>query len=304
MTEKFACECGAAGLSRRAILKGAVAGLAAGSLLPQFLAERCLGADPLILRVGSCMIGLKEAKEAGLDGVEVRVGDKPGEQLHIADPAVRQGYKDEMKETGLVISSLMMGLLNQYPLAGDPRAPGWLEQSIDAAKDLGAKTILVAFFNKGNLLDSDRQVKKADVEVVIERLKAAAPRAQQAGIRLGMENLLTAQQNLEILDRIGSDAVGSYYDVGNLTNMGYDVPAGIRLLKDRIFSFHFKDSKGASPSYLGEGNVKFEEIGAAIREIGYKGWIVLEAVNLKNRIADSRRNGTFIRRLFSMPSSG
>jgi len=35
--------------------------------------------------------------------------------------------------------------LNSNPLATDPRGPAWLEQSIDAAKDLGAKVILVAF---------------------------------------------------------------------------------------------------------------------------------------------------------------
>ena len=60
-----------------------------------------------------------------------------------------------MKQTGLVISSFMMGLLNSNPLASDPRGPAWLEQSIDAAKDLGAGVILVAFFGKGSLLDGD-----------------------------------------------------------------------------------------------------------------------------------------------------
>ena len=110
----------------------------------------------------------------GLDGVEIGVGG-PADTLQIADPAVRQQYKDEMKETGLVISSFMMGLLNSNPLASDPRGPAWLEQSIDAAKDLGAEVILVAFFGKGSLLDGD-QLKQADVDVVgraIEGRRAA-----------------------------------------------------------------------------------------------------------------------------------
>lgn len=51
-----------------------------------------------------------------------------------------------------------VGLLNTNPLASDPRAPAWLEQSIDAARDLGAGVILVAFFGKGNLLQ-DNQLK-------------------------------------------------------------------------------------------------------------------------------------------------
>ena len=42
-----------------------------------------------------------------------------------------------MQKTGLPICSLMMGLFNSYPLATDPRAPAWIEQSIDAAHDVG-----------------------------------------------------------------------------------------------------------------------------------------------------------------------
>jgi len=282
--------------TRRAFLGQTAAGAAAASwLAPTFSWAEDQPAATLKLRLGSCMIGLEEAKQVGLDGVEVRVGNA-ADRLEIADPAVRQKYKEQMQATGLKISSLMMGLLNSNPLASDPRGPAWLEQSIDAAKDLGAGVVLVAFFGKGCLLDG-QQVKKADVDVVVERLKAAAPRAKAAGVILGIENTLSAQQNAEILDRIGSDAVGIYYDVGNTTRAGYDVPAEIRFLKDRIAIFHFKDN----PHYLGEGDVPFEAVAAAIREIGYQGWIVMETTSpSKDRIADAKRNAAFIRKLLGM----
>ena len=100
-----------------------------------------------------------------------------------------------------------------------------------------------------------------------------------------------------ILDRIGHESVAVYYDVGNSTRMGYDVPAEIRLLKDRIAMVHFKDG----PNYLGEGDVKFDPIAAAIKDIGYQGWIVLETSNpSKDGVADAKRNAEFIRRLFGM----
>ncbi len=285
---------------RRTLLKQAAAGLAAGSLLPHFLAQRCAADGPASgFRIGSCSIGLDDAKKAGLDGAEVRVGD-PADKLEIADPAVRRQYKEKMKETGLVISSLQMALLNNCPLASDARGPAWLEQSIDAAQDLGAKSILVAFFAKGNLLKGKKEVKKAELDVVVERLKAAAPRAKAAGVRLGIESYLPAPVLVNVLDRIGRDAVGVWYDVGNTTVMGYDVPGEIRLLNDRIVSFHFKDG----PHYLGEGDVKFEPIAAAITEIGYRGWIVMETPSpSKDEVADARRNAAFIRRLFS-PQNG
>ena len=282
-------------MNRRAMLQATAAGLVGGAWASAWLAEATAADRAPKIRIGSCRIGLADAQKAGLDGVEIGVGG-PADTLQIADPAVRQRYKDEMRQTGLVISSFMMGLLNGNPLASDPRGPAWLEQSIDAAKDLGARVILVAFFGKGSLLEGD-QLKQADVEVVVERLKAAAPRAKQAGVILAIENTLSAKQNIEILERIGQDAVAIYYDVGNSTRMGYDVPAEIRLLNGRIAMLHFKDG----PNYLGQGDVKFEPIAAAIKDTGYQGWIVMETSNpSKDGVADAKRNAAYIRELLGM----
>ncbi len=284
-------------LDRRTVLKAAVA-LTSGAWATACRSEASAAESISQIRIGSCRIGLRDAKTAGLDGVEVNVGPA-ADTLAIADPAVRQRYKDEMQQTGLVISSFMMGLLNSNPLASDPRGPAWLEQCIDAARDLGARVILVAFFGKGNLLDGD-QLKQADVDIMVARLKAAAPRAQQAGVVLAIENTLSAQQNIAILDRIGHESVALYYDVGNSTRNGYDVPAEIRLLRNRIAMLHFKDG----PNYLGQGDVKFKPVAAAIRDIGYRGWIVLETSSpSKDAVADAKRNADYIRELLGIGAS-
>jgi L-ribulose-5-phosphate 3-epimerase len=281
--------------TRRHFVKTAVAGLAGGLLLPSSSFLRA--ADGTVkIRIGSCRVDLTQAREAGLDGVEIPVRDSE-EKLQISDPVVRQAYKRQMRETGVAVSSLMMGLFNRYPLVSDPRAPGWLEQCIDAAQDLGARIILVAFFGNGNLRDADNKLKAADVDELVGRIKAAAPRAEAAGVILALENTLSARQNLAILERIGSSAVQIYYDVGNSSRNGYDVPEEIRFLGKRIACIHFKDG----PSYLGEGEIDFDPIAAAIKAIGYEGWIVLETSDpSKNAVADARRNAEFIRRLFGM----
>jgi len=277
-------------ITRRGLLATAAAGAAMTAIDPRLLE----GAEEKPIRVGSCAIGLLQAKQAGLDGVEVGAGG-PADTLPIADPKTRQRYKDQMKETGLVVSSIMMSVFNSCPLASDPRGPAWLEQTIDAAKDLGAGVILVAFFGKGSLGNASN-LKKADVDVVVERLKAAAPRARDAGVILGIENTLNAQQNAEILQRIDSPAVKIYYDCYNLAGQGYDVAAEIRFLKERIAIFHFKNG----PDYLDNGKVKFEPYVQAIKEIGYRGWIVLETSSpSKDPVADARRNAEYVRKLFA-----
>jgi len=282
-------------LTRRTFLQGALATIAGGELLTALGSHAAGGVLTSRLRIGSCVVNLEQAKQAALDGVEIRVGD-PADRLRIADPAVRQDYKEQMKRTGLVISSFMMGLLNTAPLASDPRAPAWLEQSIDAARDLKVAVILVAFFGKGNLLGPDNQLKRDEVRAVVGRLKAAAPRAADAGVVLAIENTLSARQNAQILEEIGHQSVRVYYDVGNSTSRGYNVVEEIRFLRERIACFHFKDRD----RYLGEGTIQFEPIASAITSINYHGWIVMETANpSRDPVADARRNAAFIRRLFA-----
>ncbi|HOA62389.1 MAG: TIM barrel protein [Verrucomicrobia bacterium] len=173
-------------LDRRTFFGQAATMLAGGALFPGIQSEPpSSGASADAIRFGACVVDLEQARQAGLDGVEVGVG-AGADRLEIADPAVRQRYKDQMRQTGLPVCSLMMGLLNSHPLALDPRAPAWLDQAIDAAHDLGARVILVAFFGNGDLLDAAGKVKEADVDVAVDRLKAAAPRAKDAGVILAI----------------------------------------------------------------------------------------------------------------------
>jgi len=276
-------------LTRRHFLHRTAAAFAAAP------AARSLAGESTHLKISSCSIGgMENARDAGLQGIELNAG-KPADRLEISQPDVRANHKAKMRETGIAVSSIMMGLFNKCPLATDPRGPAWLEQTIEAAADLGAGVILVAFFGQGNLLDEQKQVKKADVDVVVDRIRTAAPLAKKAGVILGIENTLSAKHNTEILDRIGHESVRIYYDIFNLYGQGYDVPAEIRLLKEKIAIFHFKNG----PNYLDDGKVKFEPSVAAIKEIGYRGWIVLETSSpSKDKVADAKRNAAYVRQLF------
>jgi sugar phosphate isomerase/epimerase len=240
--------------------------------------------------------GLALAAAVGLDGLEISAATdngSPGDVLAVADAERRAAYKEQSKEHGVVVSSVAMGLLNGFPMVSDPRAMAWTEETIDGTKDLGARVMLMAFFGKGDLRDKSGALKTQDVDTLIGQLKELAPKAEKAGVILGLENTLSAEQNLDILGRVQSNAVRVYYDVGNSTANGYDVPAEIRLLRDRICQIHFKDNKG----HLGEGEVDMSAAGRAMRDIGYAGWVVLETKVLGERDADFRRNAAFTRAL-------
>jgi len=289
-------------LTRRAFF-----GAAAGASAAAVLARRLAAGQDKPYRLSACdwslgargPDGLAVAKAAGLEGLEVSPGGV-GEHLGFADPAYRARYKEAMKRTGVVVSSTALGCLNRYPLATEPRAPRWLEEAIDATADLGARVILLPFFGRGDLRAGGGKagLKTKEVDAVVGRLKAAAPRAEAKGVVLGLETTLSARDTLAICERVGSPAVAVYYDIGNSTAFGYDVPAEIRLLGRRICQFHFKDRKHG---YLGRGEVRLEPVAEAIRAIGYRGWIVLETGSpTKDRVADFRKNAATVRRMMGM----
>lgn len=284
-------------------------GMTAGGLVGVALAVRrsvpVYGSSKLRLSACDWSLKVKDpgsfevGKRIGLDGIEIAAGN-PADKLKISDPGYREQCKENVKKTGVVVSSTAMSLFNKAPLATDPRGPDWLDQTIDATKDLDAKVILLAFFGRGALRDDDG-LKMKDVDVVVERIKDAAPKAEDAGIILGLENTLSAKDNMTILEKIQHDSVKVYYDIGNSTRNGFDVPTEIRMLGDRICQFHFKDKD--SP-FLGRGEVKMVPVAKSIRDIGYEGWIVLETKVQKDRDADFKANANYTRRLMDMTTPG
>ena len=128
-----------------------------------------------IYSVGTYMLDLASAKKAGLDGVQIPLG-LAGDDLDVANAGVRTDYQEKKRLTGLPIRSFSISPLCPHPLATDRRAPRWLEQSINAAKDLDARVILVPFFGEADLLTREGKVKEAEVDVVVKRLRDAAPR--------------------------------------------------------------------------------------------------------------------------------
>jgi sugar phosphate isomerase/epimerase len=228
------------------------------------------------------------AREIGLDGVQVDLGGVAN-QMHLRQPAVQQAYLDAAKKSGLQISSIALAELNNIPLKSEPRAAIWLLDSIAVAQALGVKVILVAQFFHGELKGD-----KPGIDRTVDLLKELGPRAEKAGVILGLENYLSAVENMDILQRVGSPAVRVYYDLGNSTDKGYDIYQEIRLLKDRICEFHAKDGN----FMLGQGRIDFHKVRQAMDDINYRGWMQIEAAAPHSLIEDYRADLKFLKEIF------
>lgn len=257
---------------------------------------------------------LTKARSVNLNAVQVSVGTDP-KNIPLRDPAIRAKFKQISKESGVAVCSVAAGsILNKLPLASEPQSAVYVIDAIEAAQDLGAKNILIAFFGNGdlrrkdlygNLLDlkdgsfSSYELDSKMVQRVVEALRQIAPRAEDAGVALGLENTLTAQQNLDIIDRVGSDMVKVYYDVGNSWGNGYDVPKELRLLgNEQICEVHLKDW---NTPMLGTNGpmVDMKACANALDEIGYDKWVVLETSGRKDQFEDdTKTNVAFVRKTF------
>jgi L-ribulose-5-phosphate 3-epimerase len=231
------------------------------------------------------------AKEAGLDGVQVSLGGrgKKDPNLPMCDPEKQKEWLEESKKTGMPIGGTCLEKLHEDNLKEHPDGPKWVEQSIGATVGLGTKVILLPFFGKQQIKE------RAEQKATADRLKALAPLAQKAGVILGLENTISAEDNAWILDQVGSPAVKVYYDVGNSFYQKYDIYSEVAWLgRDRICQLHLKDN----PNFLGKGAIDFPKFIEGVLKSGFEGWAMLETSSPTKVVKDDMAtNANFVRGL-------
>ena len=226
------------------------------------------------------------AKELGFDGIEYCIGGDYADSL-LWQPDGPEKLKALADKDGMEIASLSPGIFSSMnPAVDDPekRAEGqkMMTHVIEVCPAMDTKAILAPMFPR----DFDEWPGEK-WQALVDGLKPLAEIAEKHKVVLALETMFNADQMGMVVDRIASPYVKVYYDTGNLTNRGYDTPAEIRQLGDRIGMIHAKDTDRAM---LGEGRVDVEAVGDAIRAIGYDGYIVLETPTGDDANADNAQN--------------
>jgi L-ribulose-5-phosphate 3-epimerase len=285
--------------SRRDLLKSATALCSAG-LLHGGLRD-VFGAGRGRFNIGACdwSIGMRGktgamalARQLGLDGAQVSMGSVESD-LHLRQPDVQRSYREAAEANGVRVAGIALDVLNQVPYKSDPRTEQWVSDSIDVARALDVRVVLLAFFERGDLRnDADGQAE------VIRRLARVGRKAEERRVILGIESWLSAREHLRIIGAVGSPNVQVYYDVANATQMGYDISAEIRQLgRERICEFHAKENG----FLLGQGRIDFPAVRKAMDDIGYSGWIQIEGAVPKGQpmLESYIENARFMRAHFT-----
>ncbi len=278
-------------ISRRQFLQTSAA-LAASSRTLFAQSGLKLGVTDWNLRQTGQISAVELASSIGFQGVEVSLGQKPVDgKLPLDNADIQAQYVAAAKRHNIALAGTCLDILHVNYLKNDKLALKWIADGIPITQRLNARVMLLPMFGEKRGALETQAVK----DYVGDALRDVAPAAEKAGVILGLENTVSAEDNVRIMERSRSSAVLVYYDVGNSTRNGHNVIPEIRWLgAKRIGQFHLKDQ-----GYLGEGKIDFPGILAAIKDIGFTGFGNLEtSTPSKTDVAgDMRRNLAYLRKL-------
>ncbi len=239
------------------------------------------------------------AREIGLDGIQVSVQfPTDGKSPTLRDPKTQAAFKRAALDNGIQICSLAIGSPGKarLPLHTNPAAAILLAEAVEVAHNLGTNNILLPILGDSHI----DMANQAQVDTFIVMMKEIARYAEKYEVVVGLEDWISAEDNIRLLDAIGSDYVAVYYDAHNVVPRVKDIYAEPKMLGKRIHQIHVKNANMllSSPG----GRLDWPRMAQEFYEIGYRGWYVLETGSpTKDIVADTRANIEYVKKTFRMP---
>ena len=301
-------------MTRRELLKQAIA---ASAVLPAMAHAQERSApppatkaqvNPVRVRVGMTDWNLGQrgditkialAREIGLDGIQVSVQyPTDGKTPTLRDPATQAAFKRAALDNGIQICSLAIGNpgKSRMPMHTNPAFAILLIEAVEIAHDLGTNNILLPILGDSHI-DMTNQ---SQVDPFVAMMKEVARYAEKYRVVVALEDWISAEDNIKLLDAIGSDYVAVYYDAHNLVPRVKDIYAEPKMLGTRIHQIHVKNGNllMSAPG----GRLDWPRLAQEFYEIGYRGWYVLETASPSTDIvADTRANIEYVKKTFRMP---
>jgi D-psicose/D-tagatose/L-ribulose 3-epimerase len=222
---------------------------------------------------------LEQLKGMGFDGVEIPIFNL---DLDYA------WWGKKLDELGLQRTAVTVRNLDDNPISSDPavRARGVAlnAKTLDCCAAAGVEALigpyhsaLGHFSGAGPTADEWRWG--------VDSMRKTAEHAGKVGVRLGVEPLnrfecylLNAQEDAaRFVREVSHPACGMMYDTFHANIEEKSSPAALRAIRDVLYHIHISENDRSTP---GTGDIKWGEVFDAIVEIGYDGWLTIEAFGL------------------------
>ena len=224
---------------------------------------------------------LEEAKALGLGMFELSIGDDVD-----FTPSLTRARAEAL---GM---DLAIGPGGAWPMAcdlsaddGADRAKGlaWHKQQVDLAAELGAIAYAGALYAHPGVIQ--RRLPPADEYAwTAEGLNKLAEYADRRNVIIALEPMShfrthlvnTPSQLMRLIDLADHNNLKVLFDTYHLVTEIRDYGAGIRTVASRLWCLHACENDRGAP---GGGIVPWDDIFAALAEIGFDGYITLETYN-------------------------
>ena len=272
--------------------------------------------------VGDCFGGntesvIRQAAALGLQGVQLYAVKGEFCPQNLSEEDILR-YRALIAECGLEVSALC-GDLGGHGFEIEADNPERIEKTkriIDLAKRFDTDIVTTHI----GVIPEDTACKK--YQVMLEALRACGAYAKEKGVTLAIE---TGPETAPVLDgfvRAAGDGVGVNLDPANFVMVtGQDPTEAVLLLREKIVHTHLKDGRMLKKSNpleiynhfaeggiealnvadyfietpIGEGDVDFTSYFAALREIGFEGYLTIERETGADPAADIKKAADFVR---------
>jgi sugar phosphate isomerase/epimerase len=240
------------------------------------------------------------ARQIGLDGIQVSVQYPTDGTPTLRDAKTQADFKRAALDNGIQICSLAIGNpgKSRLPMHTNPAFAILLAEAVEIAHNLGTNNILLPILGDSHI----DMTSQAQVDSFVAMMKEVARYAEKLGVVVALEDWISAEDNIKIVDAIGSDYVGVYYDCHNIVPRVKDIYVEPKMLGKRIHQIHVKNAN----MLLSEpgGRVDWPRMAKEFYDIGYRGWYVLETNSpTRDIVADTRANIEYVKKTFRIPAS-
>jgi D-psicose/D-tagatose/L-ribulose 3-epimerase len=163
----------------------------------------------------------------------------------------------------------------------------YMRHCVDACQTVGARTLAGPMYSSvGRLWQQTADERAHDVDVLVKNLGTVAKYAGDQGIVLGLEPLNRfetsfinlAEQAIEVIDRVNHPSCKILLDTFHMNIEEKSLGDAIRKTGSRLAHFHACENDRGAP---GSGNVAWNEVAQALKDIGYDGTVVIESFTNK-----------------------
>lgn len=244
-----------------------------GAAIAQSTQRYKIGLIDLMLLKRQKLGAITLTSQIGADGVEVDMGglgNRPSFDNQLRIDSVRQQFLDKARELHLEIFSLAMTGYYAQSFCNRTAYIQSIQDCITTMKQMNVKT---AFLPLGVQCDLKKNPEVRDS--VVARLKVAGKLAKKAGVVIGIETALSAAEEVELLNEIGSRNIQIYFNFSNPLKEGRDLVQELKTLgSKRICMIHCTNKD--SVWLQNDPQIDMKQIKKVLDEMKWKGWLVIE----------------------------